>query len=266
MGAITIVERTVPRRLVRGADDLGAVGGVDDEGAAPHARAQASAAASKAGSSTVTRACGSWRWNGTNVSRPLRSTVARSPQLASSAAGCAALRPRQSAGGKRSPSSTMGRPASIWAIERIAIVAFVGASAAHALRDLAAQILAQRGAHVEAGIDQEQRVGGRRLDGGECGHRAVTHGDQALVRLGKAPRELVQAVADIGDVRLERGLLERERALAAAARIDQQRAVPAAASARTSRKSTRRARTASTPGGETTSTARRASGGPPAMP
>ncbi len=43
-------------RLVGGADDLGAVAGAHDERAPDHARAQASAAASNAGSSTVTRA------------------------------------------------------------------------------------------------------------------------------------------------------------------------------------------------------------------
>ena len=103
----------------------------------------------------------------------------RSPQRRAARRAGPASSPRQSAGGKRSPSSTMACPASSCATRASrSSPSPLGRAAPHALGDLAPQVLAQRGAHVEAGIDQEQRVGRGGLDGGERRHRAVAHRDQ----------------------------------------------------------------------------------------
>ena len=86
------------------------------------------------------------------------------PRSASRAAGWLPLSPRQSAGGKRSPSSTIGLAGVELCHERVTVVVLArGRPSAHALGDLAAQVLAQRRAHVEAGVDEQQRVGRRRL-------------------------------------------------------------------------------------------------------
>ena len=155
--------------------------------------------------------------------------AARSPgrprSRAARPAGCR-FRPRQSAGGKRSPSSTIGWPAS----RRATSASRSSPSSASAPRRMRLAISPRRscrsdGAHVEAGVDQQERIGGGRLHGGERGNRAVAHREHALMGFGEAPGELVQAVADVGHVRRERRLLEHQRALAAAARVEQQRAV-----------------------------------------
>ena len=199
-----------------------------------------------------------------NVERPLLSTVARSPWRSSARAGAAATSPAKSAGESRWPSTTIASPA--LELREQVVAALAGAAAAHdAAGDLVAQVLAERGLRIEAGIDQQHARERLVVRDGERGGRGVAKGEQVAAgrpgsgaRARARPRRRSSQSASNVTSSGSPALSPVPRGSISSAPW------PRAASARTSCTSARREPTASLASGETTSSASAASSGPSA--